>query len=264
MEIFVVSRSRFNRSDTLERLGEFANQCILVVPNRQVKNYRSLAARYDCNLIGCPKDGIALTRQFCGNLCKSGKFLMLDDDLKFYRRVSKSDWHLKYPGDLGITVQGMLKQVESLLDNYAHVAISAREGNNRLPYPGVECSRPLRALAYRREEFLRVSHGRVAIMEDFDVTMQLLRMGYKNFILSYWSQGQITTQMEGGCSDYRTHELHAENVRRFAELHQGFVRLREKKNRSGGEFGFRLEATIYWQRAWESSQDNKKPQPKLG
>jgi hypothetical protein len=179
---------------------------------------------------------------------------MLDDDLKFYCRVAKNDWHLKYPDDIGRSVGEMLTLVEKKLDHYAHVAISAREGNNRLPFCGVDCHRPLRALAYRKKEFLSVIHGRVQIMEDFDVSLQLLKRGYKNHVIACWAQGQIETQMTGGCSDYRTHKLHEDNVRKFAALHNGFVRLRQKTNKSGGEFGKRLEATIYWQRAWQSSQ----------
>lgn len=253
MDVFVVSRSRFSKSDTLERLGKFASGVTLVVPIRQVTAYGSLASRYGCKLVGCLHDGIARTRQFCGKLSKSGKMLMLDDDLKFYCRVSKDDWHLKYPKDLGRSVGDMLLAVEAALDDYAHVAISAREGNNRLPYEGVECSRPLRALAYQTSKFLELEHGRVQIMEDFDVTMQLLRKGYKNLVIASWAQGQIQTQMEGGCSDYRTLELHDRNVRAFAELHHPFVRLRSKANRSGGAFGTRTEATIYWQKAYQSS-----------
>lgn len=254
MDIFVVSRSRFEESHTLEGLGPEAKHVHLVVPACQKSKYKLLAKRYGCNLIGCPYDGISLTRRLCGSLASS-KFLMLDDDLTFYRRVSSRDWHLKYPEDIpGCCVKSLLQLVEDELERYAHVAISAREGNNRLPYEGVECSRPLRALAYRKKEFLSVVHGRVQIMEDFDVTMQLLRKGYKNHVIASWAQGQITTQMVGGCSDYRTHELHENNVRKFASLHSQFVSLRQKRNKSGGEFGNRLEATIYWKKAWESSQ----------
>lgn len=254
MDVFVVSRSRFDRSDTLEDLQSSGIKARLVVPSFQVGKYRSLASRYTCELIGCPKDGISLTRQHCGRVSRNPKFIMFDDDLRFYRRISPTDWHLRYLPDVHDTAMGMLQKVSSTLDKFAHCSISAREGNNRLEYPGVECSRPLRALAYQKEEFLGCVHGRVKIMEDFDITLQLLRKGHKNFVISYWAQGQKQTQMEGGCSDYRTLELHEENVKKFAKLHEGFVQLREKHNKSGGEFGHRLEATIYWTKAWQSSQ----------
>jgi hypothetical protein len=254
MDIFVISRSRWLQSDTLNHLGEVASSVTLIVPNAQVRSYRALASQYQCRLLGCPKDGVALTRQFCGKISRANKFLMLDDDLKFYCRISKKDWHLRYPRDIGCSVSSMIQVVSSCLDTYVHVGISSREGNNRLPYEGVECSRPLRALAYRKDEFLQLQHGRVQIMEDFDITMQLLRRGYKNFIIACWAQGQTMTQAPGGCSDYRTHELHDQNVRKFAELHSPFVHLHKKRNKSGGEFGTRTEAIIYWKKAWTSSQ----------
>lgn len=253
--MFVVSRSRWSRSDTLERLGKSASRVRLVVPAGQARRYEGLAARHGVmELLPCPHDGISLTRKFCGEWANDWSFVMLDDDLKFYRRVSPTDWHLRYPEDLGDTAAGMLDAVEAALKRYAHVAVSAREGNNHLPPEGVECSRPLRVLAYRTDQFLSVAHGRVRVMEDFDVTLQLLRDGWRNHVIAYWSQDQGQTQAAGGCSDYRTRAVHEEEVRKFAALHDGFVRLRQKENKTGGEFGRRLEATIYWQRAWESSQ----------
>jgi hypothetical protein len=257
MDIFVVSRSRFGKSDTLESLGKDASRVRLVVPKSQQMDYIPLAKQYNCSLAACPFDGISLTRQYCGKIAVHKKFVMFDDDLKFYRRISPTDWHLRYLPDLGDNAGSMLKDIEAALDKYAHTSVSAREGNNRLPYEGVECSRPLRVLAYRTEEFLKLEHGRVKIMEDFDVTLQLLRKGFKNFVIAKWSQGQLQTQMAGGCSDYRTLELHETNVKKFAQLHDGFVKLRQKINKSGGEFGTRLEATIYWTKAWQSSQQRK-------
>jgi len=265
MHIFVVSRSRWQTSRTLESLGNHVGRVSLVVPTNQVGLYRrGVGGYYGCKVIGCPYDGIALTRKFCGQLSvDSSKFLMLDDDLRFYKRVSATDWRLRDLSDFPDTsrqVGRMLSLVSSKLDKYVHVAISAREGNNRLPYEGAECSRPLRVLAYRRKEFLGVEHGRVEIMEDFDVTMQLLRQGYKNLVIVSWAHNQVQTQMSGGCSDYRSLELHNLNVLRFAELHTPFVSLREKHNKRGRELSNRVETTIYWKRAWESSQleTNKK------
>lgn len=259
MDVFVLSRSRWQSSDTLNSLGSFAAGVRLVVPEGQAGGYALLAARHGCELTSCPHDGIAATRRFCGEVSRADRFLMLDDDLKFYRRVSADDPRLRYPADLGDSVGSMLDAVRDSLRRYCHVSVSAREGNNRLPAEGVTCSRPLRALAYRRREFLSVEHGRVLVMEDFDVTMQLLRAGRKNHVIAWWAQGQKQTQAAGGCSDYRTKIVHEAEVRKFAALHAPFVRLRDKANKTGGDFGTRLEATIYWQRAWESSQTAGQP-----
>jgi hypothetical protein len=149
----------------------------------------------------------------------------------------------------------MLLWMQSALNEHAHVSVSAREGNNRAGVgeaPLVSLNtRTLRVLAYRTEEFLRAEHGRVPVMEDFDVNLQLLRAGHSNACASFWAQGQRMTNEAGGCSTYRTHELHEGAARRLAELHPGLVRLRQKQNKTDREgFGTRTEVTISWKAAY--------------
>jgi len=250
LEVFVPSRSRPARSITLEALKGHWDHVYLVVPKSQKADYKPLARKHGVTLLACPVDGIAGTRQWIGQVAED-KFLMLDDDLRFYRRMYGEDVSLHKFGKTDM--QGMLTFVERFLYDRAHVAISARGGNNQLPYPWAENKRPLRALAYRKREFLECEHGRVTIMEDFDVTLQLIRRGYANVVITEYAQDQPVTQAAGGCSDYRTHKVHADNVKKMAELHAPFVKLRMKENKTGGDFGKRLEATIYWQKAWETT-----------
>lgn len=252
LEVFVPSRSRWQRSLTLEALQGKWDDITLVVPAAQVGKYTPLARRHGVKLLPCAAPGIAGTRQFIGQRAK-GHFLMLDDDLRFYRRVSQTDVHLH---KLNRTDMGaMLIWVSRLLDMHAHVAISAREGNNRLDFPYITNSRPLRALAYRKAPFLKCVHGRVAVMEDFDVTLQLLSMGYQNAVITEYAQDQPGTQAPGGCSDYRTHALQAANVHKMVKLHPGLVKSRLKENKTGGGFGSRVEATIYWEKAHKQAME---------
>lgn len=265
MRIFVPSRSRWERSITLEALrGAWPAELIqLVVPSDQHQQYNALALKHDIAYIPVAKDGIAAARETCGGFAlhyqrdgyANDKFLMLDDDLRFAHRPGIGP---KLTPCTKQQMRAMLYTVQTYLDTFAHVAISARQGNNTLPLYCVECSRPLRALAYRAEAFLKCEHGRVQIMEDFDVTLQLLRMGYKNAVITSYVQDQYRTNALGGCSDYRTHELHEKNVRKLAKLHPGLVVLRDKENTSrqvkrDGMYK-RLEATIYWEKAYASSQ----------
>ena len=269
MQIFIPSRSRFGiKSLTIERIQggwEKEHEAFLVVPTAQRKQYLSMPNRGNIPVLGCPRDGIAGTRQWIGQRARN-KFLMLDDDLRFFYRplVRPDDDPLPGAGQPNEGpvrlyrskpehIAAMLATVERALDDYAHVGISPRDGNNNSPWPAWECKRPLRALAYRRGPFLAVEHGRVAIMEDFDVTMQLLERGQKNLLITEFAQDQYRTQLPGGCEDYRTHKLHEDNVRKFQSLHSEFVTLRQKANKHGGEFGHRLEATIYWKKAYEAA-----------
>lgn len=258
MEVFVPSRSRPDRSLTLEAVEGKWEHVRLVVPAKQMQAYIPLARRHKVKLMGCPVDGIARTRQWIGQQARD-RFLMLDDDLRFYRRASYEDVTLHKFGRYDM--QNMLTFTSRLLTDFAHVAISARGGNNQLKgFPTVYNKRPLRALAYRKREFLACVHGRVQIMEDFDITLQLIGKGYENAVIVQYAQDQIVTQMPGGCSDYRTLDMHNTNVIRMAKLHPGVVKVVEKENRSAeavkAGLAKRKELVIYWEKAHAKAMED--------
>lgn len=159
----------------------------------------------------------------------------------------------------------MVERIDTLLENHAHVGVSAREGNNRwspadpayIRDGGVNRinTRMLRVLCFRRDIVLDVAKfGRVAVMEDFDLSLQLLRAGYPNRVLWDYAQNQTGTNTSGGCSTYRTHAVQESSARTLAALHPDFVKLRKKENKTGGEFGNRTEVTIYWKKAAASAK----------
>lgn len=181
------------------------------------------------------------------------KILMLDDDLNLLRRKADDNWQLRYtePGEVNL----LYEDVSKLLDTYAQVSLGAREGNNRLGLGGrlavVENFRGMRGISFNVEEFLSLEHGRVPVMEDFDITLQLLRRRRKTAVTVHWGTGQKATNYEGGCSIWRTHEIHENAVFKLVELHKGLVNPRLKQNKTGGSFGTRVEAIISWKAAYE-------------
>ena len=155
----------------------------------------------------------------------------------------------------------LIDQIDELIDDYAMVAVSAREGNNRAgvgPFPLLkECTRSMRLYAFRTEDYLSIEANCLPEMEDFDTTLQLLRSGRKNAVLFYWAQGHADCNYTGGCSIYRTAKTHDKICRQLLKLHPEFVKLRQKNNkREQGGFGNRTEVTISWKKAYESSQQN--------
>lgn len=231
-----------------------------VVPPDEAERYREILAPWEnTQVLECPESGIAKTRLWIGQhagILGMPRFLMLDDDIRFLVRRSEETWQLR--GTEGDEVVQCLQFVERMLGEggFSHVGISAREGNNRFGEGGPDDllnqnTRTLRALAYRTEDFLDMRHGRVEVMEDFDVNLQLLEASKPNCCVGYWAQGQKMTNAPGGCSTYRSHEVHERSAHRLAELHPGLVSLREKHNKTDSEgFGTRTEVTIQWKRAY--------------
>lgn len=271
MNIYIPSMGRSSRCLTLETLGPLVLArwpVVLVVPTAEAGAYKALEARYrGLRVMACPAKGIALTRQWCGLHAAAqhreglSKFLMIDDDLRFSRRIEDDKPSLvpSTPEDC----LDMIEAVEKMLTRFKHVTCAARGGSNNLnqekpsPFGPVKvCVRPLRMLAYQTDYFNECKHGRVEIMEDFDVTLQLISQGYDNVELRRWTHDQSQTQAAGGCSSYRTHALHEANVRKMQRLWgERIVELRTKVNKTGGEFGTRLEATIYWKKARDFYKD---------
>jgi hypothetical protein len=193
---------------------------------------------------------------------------MLDDDLRFFYRPEVRPLDDPLPG-AGMPNENpprlyrskpehivqTFAAIDTALDSYVHAAIGPREGNNTYPIPYVLNRRPLRALAYRKHAFLSVEHGRLAVMEDFDVTLQLMRMGYSNYLTSNFAQDQYVTGKAGagGCDDYRTHAVQEASAKKLEELHRPFVTTRLKQNKHGGAFGTRTEVTIYWKSAHKAA-----------
>lgn len=184
-------------------------------------------------------------------------FFMFDDDLQWFNRATADRTNL-VKADVN-SIKQMMAVADGVmagLDAVACVGISARQGNNTV---GVGDSllmqantRIIRAFMFRTEPFLKMIHGRVPFMEDFDVLLQLLENGWENRSLYYWAQDQRGTQAEGGCSLTRTHQNHEQSAVMLKELHPDVVSLRQKNNKTGGEFGQRTEVTIQWKKALRS------------
>lgn len=264
MKIYIPSLKRYNvimQRGTIAKLPRpLHDRVTLIVAEHEKKQYEDALRNLNIEVRSTPAQGIAATRLEIGKLAADrgeGKFLMMDDDLyEFQVRKGEEVWNLRLISTVD-EVTEMLAYVESLLDEHAHVGISPREGNAHAGVGHRDAltktnTRTLRALAYQTDAFLAVEHGRVAVMEDFDVNLQLLERGLSNASIHWWAQGQQKTNAPGGCSTYRTHQVQDESATKLAELHPGLVRLRQKSNKTDREgFGTRTEVTIAWKKAFE-------------
>lgn len=263
MRIYVPSMSRFSPNElsagVLSRIPVSMHPRVAyVVPADQTASYATGMSKvgYKPVIVPTEEKGIALVRKFIGihaSKHQSENFVMLDDDIDFLMRKSADNWQLRAVEHA--EVPKMMEHVEQLLKTHACVGTSAREGNNRAgvgsPAQLVAMNtRILRFLAFRTKEFNKCAHGRVEVMEDFDVQLQLLRAGFNTACSFYYANGQKMTSAPGGCSTYRTHSVQDASARKLSTLHPSFVNLRQKENKTDAAgFGTRTEVTIYWKKA---------------
>jgi hypothetical protein len=273
LPIFIPSMDRagalFGKISTLTQIRKIKNDVFLVVPPDQAVRYRNALfnnSRQEVQVLECPEKGIAKVRHWIGLLCKKkkwDKFAMFDDDLNFAVRKGPDSNALR-PQEHKDVVE-MLAWIESALDEYAHVGISPRDAAKTTRVESGEKpltllnKRTLRTLCYRTKDFLSVEHGRVQVMEDFDVNLQLIRSGRPNIQTYWWTNDQRQTGSPGGCASYRSHEVHEASAKKLAEMHAPFVTLREKENKAqvvkeAKAFQKRTEVTIYWEKAFASTQ----------
>jgi hypothetical protein len=253
MRVFIPSKSRFEpgQQRTINALPDkILEKTTLVVPEKEAHHYD----KFGVNVVCPPRSvkGIGPTRQWI----VSGvfdKILMLDDDLHFITR--RHDDPTKFKEATPSEIIRAFKEAENMLDKYAHIGFCAREGGNRNTEKYTENTRLLRALGYNtkilREH--KVRFNRVPVMEDFDVALQLLRLGFRSLLINWFGQGQWNSNAPGGCSTYRTPELQAEGANKLKELHPEFVRVVEKETKTAWGWGKRTDVTVYWKKAYESS-----------
>lgn len=258
LEILIPSRSRCDSLVTPYQIPRrFHDKMRVYVAREQLEGYEncnpdlSIVAVTDMNtLLGGKLEAMAKDSE--------AEFVMLcDDDFTFFRRpdpfapqlekMDDGDWD-----DLFALIETTFEENPNLYG----VGISMRQGNNRLEREGAANTRLNGCIIYRRDLFLAspVEHDRVNPMNDFDVNLQLLQLGFDNHLISEFCYNQGGTNAPGGSSDYRTLETQAVSAHRLAELHPGFVAIRQKVNKTGPiELRERTEVTIYWKKARASA-----------
>jgi hypothetical protein len=232
----------------------------VVVNHDQGSVYRAEASYYSVKVLTCPAtvNTSCTVRQYIVDQHNSKKLgsvlLMLDDDLRFFKR--RTDDPTKFLPITGGELETCMSDMDKLMTKYAHGGILARKGGNHITTRTKENTRLLRALAYNVEVLrkYKIKFDRGA-MEDFDVALQLLQLGYKNVALCSYVQDQQRSNAPGGCSTYRTPAYQAAWCKRLHELHPDFVKLVEKTTKvawGGTARTTRTDVVISWKKAYES------------
>src|SRR5262245_15903566 len=200
---------------------KYRNECIAELENRGVNVTIQYAPGTHI--------GIARTREWIftelAPKLEERYVFMLDDDMDFCYRPDMSSPALETIKDLE-RFEAMFNLIEQwLLEGFVHVGLAARQGSNNVFEPYKDATRMMNCYAYDTHALkeLGVEFGRVPVMEDFDLTLQLLRKGYPNRVSYQYVWNQRGSGAEGGCSSYRTPALQAEAAQKLRDYHPGFV-----------------------------------------
>lgn len=249
MHIFIPTMGRTDDQRTLKALAIAGIEATLVMPWRERDQYAALGAK----TLPVTAKGIASTRQAIIDHAKQRgetKLVMMDDDLSF--AVRRKDDPTKFLAATPADVKRMLRTIEKHLDRVAHVSVLAREGGHNAPSPYIDNSRPQRIHGFNVPKLVEagVRYNPGLVQDDFDMTLQLLRKGYRNRVITEYVHGQGTSNAPGGASSYRTIDFHNASVRKLAKIHAPYVRVVEKQTKGAWGGLPRLDCVISWKKAF--------------
>ena len=252
MDIVIPTYGRAQDQQTLKQLLAAGLKPTLVVQAREFGQYHLLDST-SIRILPPHITTIAPTRQWIVDHVGSGNALiMVDDDLVFFKRRDDDRTKLRdiEPGELRHAFEAM----GEWLDDYAHVGFAAREGANRNPESCLFNTRIMRVLGYSRSvlQEKNIRFDEMEVMEDFHVALSLLELGYDNMILNDFAHNQGGSGRSGGCSHFRTAELHAANAQKLHELHPEFVTVVEKTTKGSFGGGTRKDVRVQWKKAYRS------------
>lgn len=253
MEVYIPTRGRVFQETWSSLPEELRDILYFVVPHNQTFIAGSRILRTPPEI-----DGIGPTRQWIIDHAaqrREHKVVMLDDDLVFATRRGDEPTKFRNSTDEDITI--LFNDIEHYLDRFAHVGVATREGGNRDTADTVVNTRLLRILAYRTD-ILRgrnIRFDRVKLMEDFDVTLQLLREGYPNVKINWIVHNQRSSNAPGGCSIYRTLEAQGKAAERLQQLHPQFVAVVTKQTKTAWNGKERQDVRIAWKSAFDSAKE---------
>jgi hypothetical protein len=136
-------------------------------------------------------------------------------------------------------------------DEYAHVGLRGRQGANDDPRPLVEVTRAMSVLGFDVNVLRKHDINFSRLSEDFDVVLQLLRLGYKNAVIGDYIHSGSPSNSSGGCSIEHTVGLQREAAHRLAELHAPFVKTVVRKTKTSWNGAERTR--VMWKQTYESS-----------
>lgn len=218
IQIYIPSRSRAQGQKTIYNLSKnLWEQTSLIVPLEQLEEYR-VTVPICIKVFPFDKFGISVKRNYMLNMNTTGKVIMLDDDLRFYKRVEDGKFIKAAPEDS----ETMVSTLSELLDRYPYVGVADKFMSQARKRGFQECQRFNQILCFNRDLLPKPwPRFRLNNSEEHDMHLQLLTRGCKTAISTEWSKTH-SVDGEGGCQDWRTilvfEREHAKMIRMWPEL----------------------------------------------
>jgi hypothetical protein len=247
MQIFIPTYGRSSTQPTFHALQAAGLDPVLVVQYREHGKYHGCPVNILPNYIRT----IAPTRQYIlDHFVTDDTFCMVDDDLVFFKRRDDDKTKLREitPSELYNAFHNMSIMLGR---TYPHAGFASREGANRNTQEWVYDTRIMRVLGYDATVLrdYEIRFDDMEVMEDFHVALQLLERGYHNVILNDYAHNQAGSGAAGGCSHFRTPELHAANAEKLATFHPRYVKVVEKTTKGAWGGGTRKDVVVQWKKA---------------
>jgi hypothetical protein len=212
MRIVIPTKGKFIKDLTIDAcVAQSVYPVTLVVPESERDYWKGYDVVTVPDAFHCGQ-----TRTFIFHCFKETKHIVPDDDLVFFKRHPGNK--LRRTND----ILELFQDVDKVLDDYAHGAISVR-GYNNLVYPQsyTECGKAIRFNFYAADVIRAegISLEDFPICNDIEFTLSLIELGYINWIGYEWSCDQPQRGFVGGCQVYRTEELFEKMNKVFIDKH---------------------------------------------
>jgi hypothetical protein len=185
----------------------------MVVPGDQYSEYR-YHIPLDIAIVPFYGTGIGAKRDYILRHRSSGKIIMMDDDLAFYKRNESGEKFARLPTRSPDTLL-MIEDICTALDRYPAVGLVDKFMSQTRPRVMQECVRYNQVLGFNRETLpnpwpaFKIKHD-----EEHNFHLQLLTKGIKTCVLTEWSKADRPNS-KGGCSDWRSSEIYQETYQQL-------------------------------------------------
>lgn len=263
MNIYIMSRGRAGKVHTLNSIfGKYIDDTYIVCSSGEYDAYHDYYGAM-VGIIEAPDTVTNYSQKFQWLLDQQQrKFIIMDDDLWFSKRVVRTQQLLKMT-DEGDFVH-MWSMMEDLLEEFPLVGMHPRQMGHLAELPYVNNGKVICIQGVNLDLFPNKTAPRVdqfPILADVILNCTLLSQGYPNALLTSYVQDHGSCQAPGGCSLYRTPAMQEEAVRWVAEQFGPYATAVIKRPKQAKWMGDeRVDLRVQWKQMYKAGKAKRDAQ----